>query len=178
MSLSWSVSAIFTHFDFFSSSPNSTSYRARTDAKTEVISKTPYFTLPNPGDIGNPKFELPAFVGILVAVITSTLESVGDYHAAAAISEQQPPPKHAINRGIFMEGVSGIFTGIMNAGHLTTSYSSSVAAIGISRAASRVIFICFAGYVIFLGLFSKFSAVFLSIPGYCFCIKNEISNFI
>ncbi|CAD5116485.1 DgyrCDS5365 [Dimorphilus gyrociliatus] len=126
MALTWSLSAIFTHYNIFSSNPNSTSFKARTDAKTNVISKTPYFTLPNPGDIGNPKFELPAFMGILIAVITSTLESVGDYHAAAAISEEQPPPKHAINRGIFMEGVSGVFTGIMNAGHLTTSYSDPV----------------------------------------------------
>lgn len=31
------------------------------------------------------------------------LESLGDYYAAADISEIPPPPVHAINRGIMME---------------------------------------------------------------------------
>ena len=39
----------------------------------------------------------------LKSVLASMLESLGDYYAAADISEIPPPPVHAINRGIMME---------------------------------------------------------------------------
>jgi len=44
------------------------------------------------------------FLGMLSGVIAGTVESIGDYYAAARISGAAPPPIHAINRGIFVEG--------------------------------------------------------------------------
>jgi hypothetical protein len=40
-----------------------------------------------------------------VSALTSVFESVGDYHAIARVSEERPPPSHAINRGILAEGM-------------------------------------------------------------------------
>lgn len=43
------------------------------------------------------------------------------------------PPRHAINRGIAMEGVASMFAGLCGSGNGTTSYSENIAAIGVTR---------------------------------------------
>lgn len=60
-------------------------------------------------------------------------ESVGDYHACARLSGAPPPPKHAINRGIGVEGVGSLLAGAFGTGNGTTSFSENVAALGITR---------------------------------------------
>ena len=40
-----------------------------------------------------------AVFGMLSAVLASTIESLGNFYAAARISEAPPPPVHAVNRG-------------------------------------------------------------------------------
>lgn len=47
-------------------------------------------------------------VGFVCATLSSSLESIGDYYAIARVCEVESPPKHAINRGIMMEGVTNI----------------------------------------------------------------------
>ena len=61
------------------------------------------------------------------------IESIGDYYACATISGAPPPPKHAINRGIGMEGIGCLLTGIWGTGCGTTSYSNNIASLGITR---------------------------------------------
>jgi hypothetical protein len=60
------------------------------------------------------------FVGMLAATLSSVIESIGDYFAAARISNGNPPPAHALNRGIAAEGFSSIISGMVGAGHATT----------------------------------------------------------
>lgn len=69
----------------------------------------------------------------LAATLSSIIESVGDYYACARISGAPPPPPHAVNRGIAMEGLASIFSGLVGASHATTSYSSNIGAIGITK---------------------------------------------
>lgn len=73
---------------------------------------------------------------MLGATLSSVIESVGDYFAAARISNASPPPPHAINRGIAAEGFSSIISGMVGAGHATTSYSGNIGAIGITKVLS------------------------------------------
>ena len=40
------------------------------------------------------------------------------------------PPKYAVNRGIMIEGICGLVSGLVGAGHATTSYSSVMGFIG------------------------------------------------
>lgn len=70
---------------------------------------------------------------MLAATITSIIESVGDYYACARVSNVPPPPAHAVNRGIFMEGVGSLLSGAVGSGGATTSYSQNVGAIGFTR---------------------------------------------
>jgi nucleobase transporter 1/2 len=44
-------------------------------------------------------------LAFIASSLTSVFESVGDYHAAARVSNEPPPPSHAINRGIIAEGM-------------------------------------------------------------------------
>lgn len=135
---------------------------ARTDLKGDVISQTPWFTFPypgeekeklskqlqvnapkknftlyrlwlNPGQWGTPTVHLAGVVGIFAGVISSMIESVGDYHACARLSGAPPPPKHAINRGIGIEGLGCLLAGAWGTGNGTTSYSENVGALGITK---------------------------------------------
>ena len=70
---------------------------------------------------------------MLPGVLASMIESIGDYYACARISEAPPPPNHAINRGLGIEGIGCVITGIFGTGNGTTSYSENIGAIGITR---------------------------------------------
>ena len=63
-----------------------------------------------------PTFSAAGYMGMLAATLSSIFESVGDYFAAARFSEAPNPPAHAINRGIAIEGVCSIISGVMGAG--------------------------------------------------------------
>ena len=49
---------------------------------------------------GKPTFSSAIFVAMIAGVITSVIESIGDYYTCARIAGAHPPPAHAINRGI------------------------------------------------------------------------------
>ena len=70
---------------------------------------------------------------MLAGVLASMIESVGDYYAAARLSGAPPPPTHAINRGIGMEGIACILAGAWGSGNGTTSYSENIGALGITK---------------------------------------------
>lgn len=88
---------------------------------------------PNLGQWGRPTVSLAGVIGILAGVISSMIESVGDYHACARLSGAPPPPKHAINRGIGIEGIGCLLAGAWGTGNGTTSYSENVGALGITK---------------------------------------------
>ena len=71
--------------------------------------------------------------GMLAGVLASMIESIGDYYACARLSGAPPPPKHAINRGIGMEGIGCLLAGAWGSGNGTTSYSENIGAIGITK---------------------------------------------
>lgn len=88
---------------------------------------------PSAGQWGLPTISLAGVFGIIAGVISSMVESVGDYHACARLVGAPPPPKHAINRGIGIEGLGCLLAGAWGTGNGTTSYSENVGALGITR---------------------------------------------
>lgn len=98
-----------------------------------VSFSAPFCLNPNLGQWGMPTVSLAGVVGILAGVISSMIESVGDYHACARLSGAPPPPKHAINRGIGIEGLGCLLAGAWGTGNGTTSYSENVGALGITK---------------------------------------------
>ncbi|KFM74638.1 Solute carrier family 23 member 2, partial [Stegodyphus mimosarum] len=124
--LAWSLCAILTCTNVLPADNP-----ARTDTRLNVLRESPWFRPSYPGQWGLPTFSTAAIFGILAGSIASAIESVGDYYACARLAEAPPPPKHAINRGIFMEGIGCIVSGLFGTGGGVTSYSENIGAIGI-----------------------------------------------
>jgi len=74
------------------------------------------------------------------------------------------PPVHAINRGIFIEGVGCVLAGIFGTGTGTTSLSQNIGAIGISKVGSRRVIQVSGLIMVIFALIGKIGAVFVSIP--------------
>ncbi|PIK43179.1 hypothetical protein BSL78_19964 [Apostichopus japonicus] len=110
----------------------------------------------------------------MAGVLASTVESIGDYYACARVSGAPPPPKHAVNRGIGMEGLGCILAGFWGTGLGTTSYSQNIGVIGITKVGSRHVVQAGALFMVVLGSFGKFGAFFATIPipiiGGMFCV--------
>lgn len=92
------------------------------------------------GQWGLPTLSVASYMAMMAATFTSIIESVGDYYACARISGAPPPPAHAINRGIAMEGFGSILSGAVGSGGATTSYSQNVGAIGFTKVTLCIFF--------------------------------------
>lgn len=133
IAVSWTLCAILTATDVFPDDNKKWGYEARTDIKTDVISNTDWFRFPYPGQWGTPTVTVKGVFGLLAGVLASTIESIGDYYACARLSKAPPPPPHAINRGIGMEGLGCVLAGLWGSGNGTTSYSENIGAIGLTK---------------------------------------------
>ncbi|XP_033756971.1 solute carrier family 23 member 2-like [Pecten maximus] len=162
--IGWFVCYILTITDTFPNDRNAQSYYARTDSRLDVMSGMPWFYIPYPFIFGTPTVSAAGYVGMLAATLSSVVESIGDYFAAAKISHGTPPPPHAINRGLAMEGFCSILSGLVGAGHATTSYSSNIGAIGITKVASRRVFQVAGIILVVGGVVGKIGAVLTLIP--------------
>lgn len=89
-----------------------------------------------PGQWGLPTVSAAGVFGMVAGVLASVIESIGDYYACAKLSGAPPPPKHAINRGIGIEGIGCLLAGAFGTGTGTTSYSENIGAIGITKVIS------------------------------------------
>ncbi|KYO17514.1 solute carrier family 23 member 1 [Alligator mississippiensis] len=164
LSLTWLMCFVFTVTNVFPSNPEAYGYLARTDIKGDVLSQAPWFRFPYPGQWGVPTISLAGVFGFIAGVISSMLESVGDYYACARLSGAPPPPKHAINRGIGVEGIGSLLAGAWGTGNGTTSYSENVGALGITRVGSRMVIVAGGCVMLLTGIFGKIGAMFASIP--------------
>ncbi|XP_031711858.1 xan_ur_permease domain-containing protein [Anarrhichthys ocellatus] len=164
ITLPWLVCYILTIYNVFPTEPDQYGYLARTDLKGDVVSQAHWLTFPYPGQWGMPTVSLAGVVGILAGVISSMIESVGDYHACARLSGAPPPPKHAINRGIGIEGLGCLLAGAWGTGNGTTSYSENIGALGITKVGSRMVIVASGVLMVAMGVFGKVSAIFTTIP--------------
>nr|KAG5704077.1 hypothetical protein BaRGS_017581 [Batillaria attramentaria] len=139
-------------------------YWARTDVNVHVIGQVPWFQIPYPFQFGMPTVSVAGFFGMFMAIVSSVLESIGDYYGTARVAEAPPPPPHAINRGIAIEGICSVISGMVGAGHATTSYSNSLAAISVTRVASRRVFQTTGVIMLVMGVLTKVGAIMTLIP--------------
>ncbi|XP_053407237.1 solute carrier family 23 member 1-like isoform X1 [Mercenaria mercenaria] len=156
--------AIITTYDLVPDDPNSPRYRTRTDARIDVLEKAEWFYFPYPGQFGAMSFSSTALVGCLLATILSILDSVGDYFACARACHVPPPPRHAVNRGLTIEGLCTFLAGTVGCGHATTTYAGNIGAMGLTKVASRWVFVAVGVIYMLIGVLGKFSAVFIMIP--------------
>lgn len=80
-----------------------------------------------------PTFNVAGFAGVLTAVVASMLDSLGDYHACSQVSLVPPPPLHAVNRGIGLEGIGCMIGALWGAGVGVTSHSSDISVLNLTK---------------------------------------------
>lgn len=160
----WILSAILTYCDVLSDNPQNVQYYARTDTRSYVIHSSSWIFFPYPGQFGPPSFALSAFISFMVATLTSIIDSIGDYYACARVCNLPPPPDHAMNRGIMVEGFSSLLAGSMGAGHATSTYGGNIGAIGITKVGSRRVFQMVGLIFVIFGVLGKLGAIFVIIP--------------
>ncbi|XP_063964543.1 solute carrier family 23 member 1-like [Lytechinus pictus] len=172
--ISWIFCAILTATNVFPTESDDYGFQARTDTRLQVLQEASWFRVPYPGQWGLPTVTVAGVFGMLAGVIASMVESVGDYYGCARLAGAPPPPNHAVNRGIGMEGIACMIAGAIGSGNGTTSYSENIGAIGITKVGSRRVIQYGAIIMLVLGTFTKFSAIFVMIPdpivGGMFCI--------
>ncbi|KAL4221143.1 hypothetical protein ACF0H5_019402 [Mactra antiquata] len=162
--VNWLLCLILTSYDVFPDDPNAIGYKARTDARNDIIRDNPWFNVPYPGQFGPIGFSSAALLSFLIATMISVLDSIGDYYACARICRIPTPPSHAVNRGIMFEGICSFLSGVVGCGHATSSNGGCLGAIGVTRVASRQVFVVCGIFYLLFGIFGKFSAVFVTIP--------------
>ncbi|XP_075929645.1 solute carrier family 23 member 1-like isoform X1 [Petromyzon marinus] len=164
MGISWLLCYILTVCDVFPSDPQAYGHVARTDVRAAALQKSPWFRFPYPGQWGAPTVSAAGVLGILAGIVSSIVESVGDYYACARLVGAPPPPRHAVNRGIGMEGIGCLLAGAWGTGNGTTSYSENIGAIGITKVGSRMVIVTAGSMMLLLGMLGKVGAVFVTIP--------------
>uniref|UniRef100_A0A7N6B7A9 Solute carrier family 23 member 2 n=1 Tax=Anabas testudineus TaxID=64144 RepID=A0A7N6B7A9_ANATE len=171
--VSWLLCFIFTVTDVFPPEKDKYGFFARTDARQGILTAAPWFKVPYPFQWGFPTVTAAGVIGMMSAVVASIIESIGDYYTCARLSCAPPPPIHAINRGIFVEGVSCVLDGLFGTGNGSTSSSPNIGVLGITKVGSRRVIQYGAAMMLLLGLVGKFSALFASLPdpvlGALFC---------
>lgn len=159
MIISWLLSLVLTHYSVYP-----VGSKARTDYNTKILSNSPWFRIPYPGQWGLPSVSFAGVFGMLVAVIASIVDTIGDYYACVMLSGAPSPPAHALSRGVFFDGIGGVLSALWGTGNSSTSSSGNIAVIGITKVASRRVVQGAAILMMILGTFSKFGALFVTIP--------------
>lgn len=164
VAISWILCWILTLCDVFPNDPNSKGYYARTDARMKSLDTAPWIYFPYPFQWGWPTVSLHGYLGFLTATIASIVESIGDYYAAARVCGMPALPPHAVNRGIALEGLGGMISGMVGSGGASVSYSQNIGAIAVTRVGSRRAFIWAGCIFVVAGLFGKLGALLSMIP--------------
>ncbi|XP_011867071.1 PREDICTED: solute carrier family 23 member 2 [Vollenhovia emeryi] len=147
---------------------------ARSDSKLRIINDSPWFRVPYPGQWGVPTVTLSGVLGMLAGVLACTVESISYYPTTARMCGAPPPPVHAINRGIGIEGLGTMLAGLWGSGNGTNTFGENVGTIGVTKIGSRRViqWACF--LMILQGVISKLGALFIIIPepiiGGLFCV--------
>ncbi|NXP04411.1 S23A1 protein, partial [Thinocorus orbignyianus] len=160
----WLLCYVLTLTGVFPSQPEAYGYKARTDARGQILSTAPWFRVPYPCQWGLPTVTSSAVLGMFSATLAGIIESIGDYYSCARLAGAPPPPVHAINRGIFTEGISCIIAGLLGTGNGSTSSSPNIGVLGITKVGSRRVIQYGAGIMLILGTVGKFTALFASLP--------------
>ncbi|XP_014203487.1 solute carrier family 23 member 2 [Copidosoma floridanum] len=165
----WIICAILTITDALPPG-----HSGRADTKLNIINQSPWFRIPYPGQWGTPTVTLPGVLGMLAGVLACTVESISYYPTTSRMCGAPPPPVHAINRGIGMEGLGTILAGLWGSGNGTNTFGENVGTIGVTKVGSRRVIQWASVLMILQGVISKFGAVFIIIPepivGGIFCI--------
>lgn len=169
ITIMWGLCGLLTLIEVFPEG-----HPARTDSRLKVFSDASWFRVPYPGQFGIPTVTLAGVLGMLAGVLACTVESISYYPTLSRMCNAGAIPKHALNRGIAVEGIGTALAGLWGSGNVTNTFGENVGAIGITKVGSRRVIQWAAGIMIVQGVISKLGAIFIMIPdpvvGGLFCV--------
>lgn len=131
-----------------------------------LVAAKPWLGLPHLFPYGGPGFgwELvpAAIIAVAVGYAGSVVESLGDYAATCAVSDEPYEERH-MNRGIFAEGL-GCLLAVCLGALPVTSYTQNIGVIAATGVASRFVVRIAAVILILYGLCPKFGALLVAMP--------------
>ena len=127
-----------------------------------LVRNLPAVGVPKPLPWGGPVFDLTAIITLLFAFMVSIIESVGDYHAIATVTDSEITEER-IARGIGAEGLACSVAGFLGACG-TTSYSENIGVVALTKVGSRHVVQVGAVILILLSLLPKFAGILASMP--------------
>ncbi|XP_013001625.1 solute carrier family 23 member 3 isoform X1 [Cavia porcellus] len=102
-----------------------------------AAAEAPWFWLPHPGDWNWPLLTPRALAaGISMALAAST-SSLGCYALCHQLLHWPPPPAHACNRGLSLEGLGSVLAGLLGSPLGTVSSFPNVGTVSLFQAGSR-----------------------------------------
>ena len=159
MTFTWTLSAILTVNNVWEEGN-----ACRTDGAADLMDHAAIFRIPNPLQWGGLQFRSYGIVPMFGSVFASMMESVGDYYACANVCGVPPPTPGIICRGLGSEGLGVMLMGLLGSGSGTTSSSTHVGAISLTRVGSRAV-VQMAGLLMMLiGVSGKVTALLASLP--------------
>uniref|UniRef100_A0A8D8RSW4 Solute carrier family 23 member 2 n=1 Tax=Cacopsylla melanoneura TaxID=428564 RepID=A0A8D8RSW4_9HEMI len=165
----WGVCGLLTLYDVLPKG-----HPGRTDVKLRIIEDSSWFRVPYPGQWGMPTVSLSGVLGMLAGVLACNVESISYYPTTSKMCGAPPPPVHAINRGIAVEGLGTVMAGLWGSGNGTNTFGENVGAIGVTKVGSRRVIQYACALMLLQGVINKFGAVFIIIPepvvGGIFCV--------
>uniref|UniRef100_A0A0D6QX84 Xanthine/uracil permease n=1 Tax=Araucaria cunninghamii TaxID=56994 RepID=A0A0D6QX84_ARACU len=123
------------------------------------------------------KFYAPAVLPLVFALITATMECIGDVTATVEASHLEPFGPNfekSIQGAVLADGLNTFWAALGTMTPVTT-YAQNNGVISLSRCASRRAGIACCMWLLLLGVFSKFAAVLVSIPD---CVLGGMTTFL
>lgn len=123
------------------------------------------------------KFYAPALLPLVFALISATMECIGDVTATTEASHLEPfgPSfEKSIQGAILADGLNTFLAALGTMTPVTT-YAQNNGVISLSRCASRRAGFACCIWLLVLGVFSKFAAILVSIPN---CVLGGMTTFL
>ncbi len=131
-----------------------------------LVSEKAWISLPSLFPYGGPGFGWEflgaAILAVLAGYFGSMVESLGDYAATCAVTDEPYTARH-MNRGIFAEGLGSAIASVFG-GLPCTSYTQNIGIIAATRVASRFVVQIAAVVLLLYGLSPKFGALLVAMP--------------
>ncbi|XP_048249504.1 solute carrier family 23 member 2-like [Haliotis rufescens] len=161
---SFLVCHVLTVTDTLPSNSTMHGHMARTDVRMSALYDAGWFYFPLPFHYGPPTISGSGYVSMLTITMTMVIQIPGVYQTVARGAEMPPPPSHAINRGMAVDGLSGAVSGMLGGVCASVVFVQSLGLIAVTKVASRAVFMTAAIITLLGGVIGKFGAVFVLIP--------------
>jgi OHCU decarboxylase len=131
-------------------------------AKFSSVSGADWLGFTGPFHFGTPKFALVPILLMIVVMLITAVETIGDVYATGQIVEK-PIAKKDIAAALRADGLATFLGGVMNS-FPYTCFAENVGLVRLTRVKSRWVVATAGGIMIVLGLLPKAGAIVSSIP--------------